>query len=229
VQQCIRAGLHHIGIYYEANFDSGNSNFIYIYFSHYFSATLGSLTYNAGTNLITDGSTGIQYLGWNVLADLTYAETVAATAVGGAFESFHIASQTEAYAFYHAMGGLGVDSVGLNLISTQVGTNFSDGIFGNNHNTIFDYAWFISDEHLDVGFINLSHTLNKMTLSDAAMSIAVSDAFSASGYNAHATASWLLVSDVAVSNVSAVPVPAAAFLFAPALLGFLGLRHKRRA
>jgi hypothetical protein len=30
-------------------------------------------------------------------------------------------------------------------------------------------------------------------------------------------------------NVSAVPVPAAAFLFAPALLGFLGLRHRRRA
>jgi hypothetical protein len=29
-------------------------------------------------------------------------------------------------------------------------------------------------------------------------------------------------------NVSAVPIPAAAFLFAPALLGFLGLRHKRR-
>jgi hypothetical protein len=30
-------------------------------------------------------------------------------------------------------------------------------------------------------------------------------------------------------NLSAVPIPAAAFLFAPALLGFLGLRHKRRA
>jgi hypothetical protein len=29
--------------------------------------------------------------------------------------------------------------------------------------------------------------------------------------------------------LSAVPIPAAAFLFAPALLGFLGLRHKRRA
>ncbi len=31
------------------------------------------------------------------------------------------------------------------------------------------------------------------------------------------------------SNVSAVPVPAAAFMFAPALLGFLGFRRKVRA
>jgi hypothetical protein len=29
-----------------------------------------------------------------------------------------------------------------------------------------------------------------------------------------------------ISVVSAVPVPAAAFLFAPALLGFMGLRRK---
>jgi hypothetical protein len=36
-------------------------------------------------------------------------------------------------------------------------------------------------------------------------------------------------SDYAPPSVSAVPIPAAAFLFAPALLGFLGLRHKRRA
>jgi len=27
-------------------------------------------------------------------------------------------------------------------------------------------------------------------------------------------------------NVSAVPIPAAAFLFAPALIGFMGLRRK---
>jgi hypothetical protein len=31
------------------------------------------------------------------------------------------------------------------------------------------------------------------------------------------------------SSVSTVPVPAALFMFAPALLGFLGLRRKTRA
>jgi len=34
------------------------------------------------------------------------------------------------------------------------------------------------------------------------------------------------VATIELTNVSAVPVPAAAFLFAPALLGFLGLRRK---
>ena len=41
---------------------------------------------------------------------------------------------------------------------------------------------------------------------------------------------YLQLAEVQVfgNNVSAVPLPAAAFLFAPALLGFLGLRRKRR-
>lgn len=34
---------------------------------------------------------------------------------------------------------------------------------------------------------------------------------------------------IEISNVSAVPVPAAAFLFAPALLGFMGLRRRRQS
>ncbi|HDY84904.1 MAG TPA: hypothetical protein ENH74_04375, partial [Methylophaga sp.] len=34
--------------------------------------------------------------------------------------------------------------------------------------------------------------------------------------------------EIDISAVSAVPIPAAAFLFAPALLGFMGLRRKSK-
>ena len=41
--------------------------------------------------------------------------------------------------------------------------------------------------------------------------------------------SWFIDDVAEASAVSAVPVPAALFMFAPALLGFLGLRRKARA
>lgn len=39
----------------------------------------------------------------------------------------------------------------------------------------------------------------------------------------------IMLDNVSVAAVSAVPIPAAAFLFAPALLGFMGLRRKAKA
>lgn len=51
------------------------------------------------------------------------------------------------------------------------------------------------------------------------------------GNNAYFTTNTLALDDdyfdVTITNVSAVPIPAAAFLFAPALLGFLGLRRRK--
>ena len=56
----------------------------------------GDLSYDSGTGLITSTS-GLTYLGWDVAANLTYAETVASTSSGGIYKDFHIASQTEAF------------------------------------------------------------------------------------------------------------------------------------
>jgi len=51
--------------------------------------------------------------------------------------------------------------------------------------------------------------------------------------NAYFTTDWLALDanlfNVVITNVSAVPVPAAALMFAPALLGFLGLRRRKLA
>ena len=55
-----------------------------------------------------------------------------------------------------------------------------------------------------------------------------------SGFTGLASVSWLQVTDfhqfdnITVSSVSEVPIPAAALMFAPALLGFLGLRRRAK-
>lgn len=73
--------------------------------------TVGTLTHDTGTHLITDSATGTKYLRWNVLADKNCAQTLDLTVVGGAYHGFHIASQTEAYTFFNAAGGAATDNI----------------------------------------------------------------------------------------------------------------------
>lgn len=60
------------------------------------------------------------------------------------------------------------------------------------------------------------------------------ETLSFSGFTGLASVSWRQVLDfhqfdnITVTSVSEVPIPAAAFMFAPALLGFLGLRRRAK-
>jgi hypothetical protein len=194
----------------------------------YSATTIGSLTYDETTNLITSTS-GTQYLGFDVLAGYTYQETVQATASGGAYEQFHIASQQEAFQFYYDLSGsnatLQPDMNGVNSYSKIVSSINQDGLFGANANSIADTAWFLAKESKEVGLVKLSNYNTRAEISDGHTSIVVSDFYTASGKHSDQAISWLLVSN---STISAVPVPSAAFLFAPVLIGFMGLRGKQK-
>jgi hypothetical protein len=154
---------------------------------------------------------------------------VQATANGGAYEQFHIASQQEAFQFYYDLSGsnatLQPDTNGVDAYFTIIPALNTDGLFGDNSADHVDAAWFLSDESQEVGRVRLSNFNTRAEIGDYYNSIYVSDFFSASGKHSDQAISWLLVSN---STVSAVPVPAAAFLFAPVLIGFMGLRGKQK-
>lgn len=191
-------------------------------------ASVGTLSYDG--SIITDSATGTYYLGWDQAAGLTYAETLAATQVGGIYEEYHIASQTEAYAFYHAGGGGYYDTPGAQIIKT-IGA-YSAGIFGENYLAFLDrsVAWFLSDEGVDIGILSVLEKSQYVDeshfyINDAIGSFSTADRYTDLGDESRIT--WLLVSDT--QNLSPVPVPAAAWLFGSALLGFAGWsRHKKQ-
>jgi len=60
--------------------------------------TTGGLTYDDSTHVIT-GTDGTSYLSWDRDTRLTFDQTIDATAVGGVYEAYHIASENEAAAF----------------------------------------------------------------------------------------------------------------------------------
>ena len=183
----------------------------------------GDLSYDSGTGLITSTS-GLTYLGWEVAADLTYAETIISTLSGGIYGEFHIASQTEAFTFFNAVnsGADVVDVPGQNF-HFALGLSSSDGQgrFGNNFNANNSYAYFLSDESgFDVGI-----------LTSTSISLIINDSWAAETFesadlnssNSDLGVSWLLVKDASV-----VPVPAAIWLFGSGLIGlFVASRRKK--
>ena len=193
--------------------------------------TTGNLSYNDITEVITN-TNGLHYLGWSVAASLNHAETVAATTTGGIYEDFHIASQTEAYAFYNdALNNeVLVDHVGYQYHRSQLKNN-QNHRFGNNFNlnSAFDIAWFLSDEAGYGGSLNevgyLYSDVSNLYMVDRWSTIATSDFYSANNNRVTSHISWLLVSD---EQVSQVPVPAAIWLMGSALLGLTGISKRKK-
>jgi hypothetical protein len=186
--------------------------------------TTGTLDYDNVTNVITDSASGATYLGWDMVDESTYQQTVDQTN-GGAFDGWHIASQTEAYEFYRAAtGDSRVDAVGDQYLVTEIAA-FGEGVpFGQNGGGWTDLAWFLSDEYTEVGFIQMFAQDNEVTISDAAMTIVTSDRNSASGDPDYI--GWLLVGDSAKTSIP-VPEPSIIALFGLGLVG-LGFARKRR-
>ena len=103
--------------------------------------THGNLTTDDSTNYITDTLTGRQYTRADAF-DLTYAQTLAAVGVGGAFEGWSIATGVEADDFISA--ALGVSSspcAGAASYGTHCGnvSGWNDGDFGASYVSSYDY------------------------------------------------------------------------------------------
>ncbi len=107
--------------------------------------------------------------------------------------------------------------------ATTIGTTYDLEFWSkNNDNTNNTLNYSISGS----GPITVAPTGNWLLTQLSFDAISTSTALEFSYETSIGSGSWY-IDDVAVT--SAVPVPAALFMFAPALLGLLGFRHKARA
>ena len=186
--------------------------------------TVGNLATNddGSSNIITDSLNNVEYLRLDVLADLTYAETLSIldTQDGGGWS---IANYTGALAFSNA--ALNGDSVcthtGVSPVSSPCGliTGWTDGNLGNNHTSTFDFAWFL-DDNGDADSLRIEST-GQLNIYDYG-SISASDEYAASGRGAANSITWL------VTRPAVVPVPAAIWLFGSGLLGLIGIARRKK-
>ena len=185
--------------------------------------TQGTLTWDDTTNIITNNAHNVEYLNLNVLSGLTYAETVAALAIqdGGGWS---IATSEAAGIFADSLlspGTASCDYAGIsvganNLCGTLSG--WYDGKLGSNYDAAFDYFIFL-DAGTGADYVSIESLTGNVKIHDS--SIALNDLNFASG---PLTASWI------VTRPTAVPIPAAAYLFSSGLLGLIAVaRRKARA
>ncbi len=187
--------------------------------------TVGNLsTYDDGSsNIITDSLNNVEYLRLDVLADYTYAQTLAVldTQDGGGWS---IANAAQAIGFTAAaLGGVSACTHNGNSVTGNgcgYISNWTDGLLGDNYNVNYDFAWFLDEQgQADYVWIEKS-PFGLMSIADTTLSY--SDNFSAAGAYVGLPISWLMVRDV-----SPVPVPAAMWLFGSGLLGLIGVARRK--
>ena len=183
--------------------------------------TQGTLSWDDTTNIITDSANNFEYLNFNVLADLNYAETIAALASqdGGGWS---IANATAAGFFADSL--LSPATAACDYDGTSVfGSNFCgsltgwyDGKLGSNYDASTDHMIFL-DNGGGADYMSIASLSGDVNIFDS--SIALADLnFSTTG-GSPVTASWLAVRPV--------PVPAAAYLFGSGLLGLIAVARRK--
>jgi hypothetical protein len=195
--------------------------------------SFGALSSNddGSTEVIVDSLNGLEWLRWDILADYTYAETVAATGPGGAYEEFEIAHNAEAQNFVDAF----LQGVA-NACATSGNSTCNDadvapgltGLLGDSYSTQVDLAWFLSDNGTgsEVGYIGYFDSAAPSTLlkDNEFTTIAGSDAYSASGNHADVPLPWLVYR----ASGGSVPVPPTLCLVALGL-SLVGMRRLSNA
>ncbi len=115
--------------------------------------TIGNLTYDQETKIITDNVSDAKYLGWDVLLGYTFAETKTMTEAGEIYQGYHIATQADAYRFFNALTPKGlveitdrvyVDKNGL----TDEKNSLVDGVFVDSpeYGAVFSYSEDLFDQ-----------------------------------------------------------------------------------
>lgn len=179
----------------------------------------GNLISDTTGTTITDTQTGVEYLRFDVLAGLTYAQTVNQVGFGGMYFGWHIASQKEAFAFMNsALAGSDnafIDNFGQTNESLPLPV-YQDGDFGANHTSNKDSFWFLAEEGREVGWaVFTPFSGNNISINDAWNDIAASDLYAVGGDFLDQPVSWLLVKN------KTVPEPTSLALFGVGALGLL--------
>jgi hypothetical protein len=191
--------------------------------------TVGNLSYD-GTIISGDGRT---YIGFDTLRSLTYQQTLDKITTGAFYSGYRFANTEDTDYFIGSLFGDQNDSCSITdgvAHNRSCGTvpGWSDGIFGQNYNSIDDRTFFLADESqtMDVGYLEIDSsgfTIQR----DEYYSIEQSDKFSEDGeYFSDGHVSWLLVKNSNASN--AVPTPSSFAIFVLGLAG-IGFARRRRS
>jgi hypothetical protein len=189
--------------------------------------TYGNLTSDDATDFITDTVTGRQYSRFDTF-NLSYADTVAAVGSGGAYEGWSIADSVISDQFIEGLFGGATPCSGAQQGGTICGTlaGWSDGDLGSSYNDSIDYYAFISTldtpgkQELPFGILEI-YTSGSVKDYDDWGDISNLDQFAPGGSSPNALD--LLI----YKDVSAVPVPAAVWLFGTALIGLVGFGKRK--
>jgi len=186
--------------------------------------TTSDLSYNDATNIITDTQSGTTYLDFNIVNQMSYDETVAATQIGGIYEDYHIATQDDAWAFFTAA------TTSLTVYDATLTYGFTDeayhdGDFGTSSDSNVDEIWFLSsDFEGNSGLMRFYDNGSGHVFFTSYASILRTDLYAEQFRADGIPNGWLLVSDV-----SAVPVPAAVWLFSSGLVSLIGFARCKKA
>jgi hypothetical protein len=183
---------------------------------------------DGGTEIITDSLNNYEWLRWDVLSDLTYAETLAAISSGGQYEGWQFAHNAEAQLFTDALlQGLsnsctaaGADSCNQTLPGNLTGLLGNSGPGGLNN-----MVGFLSEDSTQAGYMQYTHEGDFGTLykSNDAADISLLD-------GAGDGIGWLLfrTGDTNVPPPANVPEPGTLGLFALGMAGLGAMRRRRR-
>lgn len=184
--------------------------------------THGSLSSDDTTNIIVDSLNNVEYLRLDVIAEYNLLQTIGVldTQDGGGWS---IATSIEAVQFTAALlGGTSrCTHDGDYVVMAHCGSfdGWADGDFGDSYTNADDLVWFLGGDGdsdyivIDDASYGNDISIRDYTTYDADLQFA--------GYNRSLLVGYLLV------RPSAVPIPAAAWLFGSALIGLAGIKRKK--
>ena len=179
--------------------------------------THGSLTSDSDTNVITDSLNNYEWLRLDVLAPLTYEQTLNALDTNGG--GWNVSGYIQAHLFVTALLSDTGNTCTPNVVNCGNAHGWSDGDFGDNFDLTADYVWYLTDAG-QTGYFMID--TNGDVVLRGWSSLAASDAYANGGSLSDTPITWLLYRDV-----SAVPVPAAVWLFGSGLLGLIGVARRK--
>lgn len=202
--------------------------------------TIGALTSNDddSTSVISDTLNNLDWLRWDELADLTYAETLFQTSVVGDYSDWTIAGANEANLFLDALFNSRHDCATntTELVTCGDSGNFTSAqytrLLGDSSTrgaSSVDAAWFYDDVITDAkaGFLNLKSGTSNEKFNTFGATIADTDSYSTLGPSSAESIGWLMFRTSTAP--ASVPEPSTLAVFAIGLMGLVARRFKRQS
>jgi hypothetical protein len=169
----------------------------------------GSLSYDNSdvSNLIVDSASGLSFLSFDKVDELSLAQTLTITGNSGTFSGFHIATLAEGLSFFNSIQA-----------GTSATTPWIDGSFGVTYTSTYDAVWFGDYTATDVPYVGLAHGQHSLN-NTFGIATADTDYYTTNGH--FDNIGWLLVEN------QYVPEPSIIALFSLGLVG-LGFARRRR-